>query len=45
MVGFISSIDSNLDMQEENIQTSWEQIVGFMRNNPKLLMQMIPGEE
>lgn len=38
MVGFLSSIDSNSDMQQENINNNWDQIIKFMRNNPKLLM-------
>jgi hypothetical protein len=28
---------------EDIRQEKWQKVVSFMRNNPKLLMQMIPG--
>lgn len=37
-------LDATSDPQEDQ-ERRWSQIVVFMRNNPKLLMQMIPDGE
>jgi len=31
-------------IEEEESQEKWRQVVEFMRCNPKLMIQMIPGE-